>query len=156
MSAVAPFEQSPAIPNATGPDPAVMEAVERGNAVVFLDVALGDGAGAPILGRIKLELFVKDVCSRILDHGCESRVSVNLSHFLLYPLSQCPKTCENFRQVRNGHPCIADTLLLKYFFVIVVFLTCDFHTFISSVQANSCEMNNRAAIRDRYFIVSSR
>ena len=38
-----------------------MEAIERGNAVVFLDVALGEGAGAPVLGRIKLELFVKDV-----------------------------------------------------------------------------------------------
>lgn len=49
----------PAIPNATGPDAAVMEAIERGNAVVFFDVALGDDAH--VLGRIKLELFVKDV-----------------------------------------------------------------------------------------------
>lgn len=38
-----------------------MEAIERGSAVVFLDVALGDGPSAPLLGRIKLELFVKDV-----------------------------------------------------------------------------------------------
>lgn len=46
----------------SGPDPAVMEAIEqRGNAVVFLDVALGDGDDAVDLGRIKLELFVKDV-----------------------------------------------------------------------------------------------
>lgn len=60
MSAAAPPD-APAIPNATGPDPAVMEAMERGNAVVFLDVALGDAEGAPLLGRIKLELFVKDV-----------------------------------------------------------------------------------------------
>lgn len=58
-AAVAP--ESPAIPMATGPDPAVMEAIERGNSVVFLDVALGDNAGAPLLGRIKLELFVQDV-----------------------------------------------------------------------------------------------
>lgn len=61
MSTAVALEQAPAIPTATGPDPAVMEAIEQGNAVVFLDVALGDNAGAPLLGRIKLELFVKDV-----------------------------------------------------------------------------------------------
>lgn len=61
MSAAVASEQPPAIPTATGPDPAVMEAIERGNAVVFLDVALGDHDGAPLLGRIKLELFVQDV-----------------------------------------------------------------------------------------------
>lgn len=45
-----------------GPDPAVMEAIERGNAVVFFDVVLGaEGENAAPLGRIKLELFVKDV-----------------------------------------------------------------------------------------------
>lgn len=45
-----------------GPDPAVMEAIGRGNAVVFFDIALGaDGDDAIELGRIKLELFVKDV-----------------------------------------------------------------------------------------------
>jgi peptidyl-prolyl isomerase H (cyclophilin H) len=49
-----------------------MEAIERGNAVVFFDVVLGE-EGAP-LGRIKLELFVND----------------------------CPKTCENFRQFCTG------------------------------------------------------
>ena len=69
-----------------GPDPAVMEAIERGNTVVFLDFALGgsnpDGSDGKALGRIKLELFTKD----------------------------CPKTCENFRQfctgecVRQGQP----------------------------------------------------
>ena len=47
-----------------GPDPAVVAAIERGNAVVFLDVALGEGDNSSDLGRIKLELFVKDV-SRI-------------------------------------------------------------------------------------------
>jgi len=61
-----------------GPDPAVMEAVNRGNAVVFFDVVLGGGkedkSGGSPLGRIKLELFVKD----------------------------CPKTCENFRQFCTG------------------------------------------------------
>lgn len=44
-----------------GPDPAVMGAIERGNAVVFLDVSLGEGENASELGRIKLELFVNDV-----------------------------------------------------------------------------------------------
>ena len=44
-----------------GPDPAVMAAIERGNAVVFLDVALGEEDNSSDLGRIKLELFVKDV-----------------------------------------------------------------------------------------------
>jgi hypothetical protein len=45
----------------TGPDPAVMDAIERGNAVVFFDICLGEGENAAELGRIKLELFVKDV-----------------------------------------------------------------------------------------------
>jgi hypothetical protein len=44
-----------------GPDPDVMAAIDKGNAVVFLDVALGEGANVVELGRIKLELFVKDV-----------------------------------------------------------------------------------------------
>jgi hypothetical protein len=47
----------------TGPDPSVMEAVERGNSVVFMDIALGEGDGAAPLGRIKLELFTNDVCA---------------------------------------------------------------------------------------------
>lgn len=46
----------------TGPDPAVLQAIERGNVVVFLDVAMGQDEAALVdLGRIKLELFVKDV-----------------------------------------------------------------------------------------------
>lgn len=52
-----------------GPDPAVMEAIGRGNAVVFFDVVLGGGkedkSGGSPLGRIKLELFVKDVSTRV-------------------------------------------------------------------------------------------
>ena len=47
-----------------GPDPEVMDAIHRGNAVVFFDVAMGeaqDGDRNGLLGRIKLELFVKDV-----------------------------------------------------------------------------------------------
>lgn len=44
-----------------GPDPAVMDAIGRGNKVVFLDIEMGEpGKGTP-LGRIKLELFVKEV-----------------------------------------------------------------------------------------------
>lgn len=53
----------------TGPDPAVMEAIERGNSVVFLDIALGEGPNAASLGRIKLELFTKDV--RNNDKRCD-------------------------------------------------------------------------------------
>lgn len=45
----------------TGPDPAVMEAIERGNAVVFMDVVLGGEENFSPLGRIKLELFTQDV-----------------------------------------------------------------------------------------------
>ena len=45
-----------------GPDPYVMEAVKRGNIVVFFDVAMGESPNeSGGLGRIKLELFVKDV-----------------------------------------------------------------------------------------------
>jgi hypothetical protein len=44
-----------------GPDPEVMEAINKGNAVVFLDINLGDGDTAAPLGRIKLELFTQDV-----------------------------------------------------------------------------------------------
>ena len=57
------------------PDQSVKEAVEdRGHAVVFFDVALGDGQNAADIGRIKLELFT----------------------------DTCPKTCENFRQLCTG------------------------------------------------------
>ena len=38
-----------------------MEAIDRGNAVVFFDITLGEGTQAVELGRIKLELFVNDV-----------------------------------------------------------------------------------------------
>jgi hypothetical protein len=44
-----------------GPDPDVMAAIDRGNVVVFFDVAVGDGTTSSELGRIKMELFVKDV-----------------------------------------------------------------------------------------------
>ena len=57
-------------PTISGPDPNVMEAINRGNDVVFFDITLGGGddknrnTSAVVgseLGRIKLELFVKDV-----------------------------------------------------------------------------------------------
>ena len=38
-----------------------MEAIDRGNAVVFFDIMIGEGTQAVELGRIKLELFVNDV-----------------------------------------------------------------------------------------------
>jgi hypothetical protein len=56
-----------------GPDPLVIEAIEkRGNAVVFLDVAVGDddpnatggGSTAVLQGRIQLELFMQD-CPKV-------------------------------------------------------------------------------------------
>mmetsp|Transcript_1754 Transcript_1754/g.2517 ORF Transcript_1754/g.2517 Transcript_1754/m.2517 type:complete len:199 (+) Transcript_1754:60-656(+) len=58
----------------SGPNPYVMDVINRGNSVVFLDVTLGDIDGGKHLGRISLELFVID----------------------------CPKTCENFRQFCTG------------------------------------------------------
>jgi cyclophilin family peptidyl-prolyl cis-trans isomerase len=63
---------------AVGPDPNVMAAIERGNPVVFFEIALGGGdtagGSSSDLGRIKMELFAGD----------------------------CPKTCENFRQFCTG------------------------------------------------------
>lgn len=62
-----------------GANPLVMDAINRGNRVCFFDIALGGGdsteddEGKP-LGRIKLELFLKD----------------------------CPRTAENFRQFCTG------------------------------------------------------
>ena len=47
-----------------GPDPAVKEALDKGNAVVFFDVALGEGENSAEVGRIKIELFVPDVSKR--------------------------------------------------------------------------------------------
>jgi hypothetical protein len=55
-----------------GADPDVMEAIGRGNAVVFFDVELGEGANAASLGRVKLELFVKDVRSITLQPDMNS------------------------------------------------------------------------------------
>jgi peptidyl-prolyl isomerase H (cyclophilin H) len=71
-----------------GPDPAVIEAIEkRGNVVTFFDIAVGgtsnnnstsntssDTNNGTYIGRIKLELFV----------------------------NECPKTVENFRQFCTG------------------------------------------------------
>jgi hypothetical protein len=45
-----------------------MSAIERGNSVVFFDVVLGEGEHAAELGRIKLELFVKDVRNNMILH----------------------------------------------------------------------------------------
>jgi hypothetical protein len=55
-----------------GPDPAVMAAIEKGNAVVFFDMVLGDDENAAELGRIKLELFVNDVRTFAF-YGCHRR-----------------------------------------------------------------------------------
>lgn len=58
----------------SGPDPAVMDAISRGNVVVFLDIGVGDDENTRNIGRIKLELYIQD----------------------------CPKTAENFRQFCTG------------------------------------------------------
>lgn len=58
------------ISDAIGPDPAVMAAIEKGNAVVFLDVSLGEGENEVLLGRIKIELFTQDVSSWCVLASC--------------------------------------------------------------------------------------
>lgn len=82
----------------TGPDPAVMEAIDRGNAVVFMDIALGEGEGAAPLGRIKLELFTQDVRHDKKWPTCFGVLFLIDSPFFF----KCPKTCENFRQFCTG------------------------------------------------------
>lgn len=47
--------------NTLGPDPAVMAAIENGNKVVFFDIEMGEIGKSTPLGRIKMELFVKEV-----------------------------------------------------------------------------------------------
>ena len=60
----------------SGPDPNVMDAINRGNTVVFFDVSLGgtvDGMkGGKSLGRIKLELFVNDVSDDSIESFCHT------------------------------------------------------------------------------------
>lgn len=80
-----------------GPDPAVLAAIEKGNVVVFFDIALGEsGGGASTnnansaeLGRIKMELFTKD----------------------------CPKTCEKY--VIYQYYCLKEFYI---FFTFKIFL----------------------------------
>lgn len=86
-----------------GPDPEVMAAIERGNAVVFFDVALGEGANSAELGRIKVELFVKDVSVR-LEMGLGFRrhlQSVSNSQYILFG---CDHTVvsENVRELSTA------------------------------------------------------
>ena len=82
----------------TGPDPAVMAAIDRGNKVVFFDVALGGVSDGPEvedkskpLGRIKLELFVKDVsfnCYASHLYGGELRLTFVSFVSSVQPVSQ--------------------------------------------------------------------
>jgi peptidyl-prolyl isomerase H (cyclophilin H) len=87
-----------------GPDPDVMEAINRGNAVVFLDVSLGEGENAALLGRIKLELFVQDVsvCAMMSFSLESTQLNMTIQHMYSVLASQCPKTCENVRQLCTG------------------------------------------------------
>ena len=72
--------------NISGPDPAVIEAIERGNQVVFFDVAMGDAddkESSVTLGRIKLELFVQDV-SFVVTNVFYSMSSIFYQFFMLF------------------------------------------------------------------------
>jgi hypothetical protein len=87
-----------------GPDPAVMGAIERGNAVVFLDVALGEGENMSPLGRIKLELFVNDV-RRIRRKGRAELWKLMRSAVFYFQhdnIMKCPKTTANFKAFCTG------------------------------------------------------
>lgn len=92
----------------SGPDPAVMGAIERGNAVVFLDVALGEGDNASNLGRIKLELFMKDVSKKcwitVLYQNWiySSLIQTNIPVLFSNSKPQCPKTATNFKDYCTG------------------------------------------------------
>jgi hypothetical protein len=63
--------------NISGPDPAVMDAIGKGNKVVFFDIAMGDTQdkeSSVQLGRIKLELFVQDVSLSLFRRRVQVRV----------------------------------------------------------------------------------
>eukprot|EP00980_Cylindrotheca_fusiformis_P015859 scaffold4637_cov128-Cylindrotheca_fusiformis.AAC.30 len=65
----------------SGADPEVLAAIDRGNAVAFLDIGLGDGSNVAELGRIKLELFVRDVSGSFMDICSSQKLIANLRHF---------------------------------------------------------------------------
>jgi hypothetical protein len=54
-----------------GPDQDVMAAIDRGNVVVFFDIAAGEGTASSELGRIKMELFVNDVSNGPVVSRCK-------------------------------------------------------------------------------------
>jgi len=121
-----------------GPDPEVMAAIERGNAVVFLDVVLGEGTNFVELGRIKLELFVKDVSFCSFGWGSDSDTR------------RVETTVQKRKMSSESH------ILIPVFvcFVVVLLLRSvpkHVRIFDNYVQENSYRMNNRRDIR----IVSS-
>jgi hypothetical protein len=92
-----------------GPDPAVMEAINRGSVCVFLDVVLGGGtedkSGGSPLGRIKLELFAKDVSkpgSWCLSTSICNPHAMSCAHFdspsSRHPSSACTSPCNTVPQ----------------------------------------------------------
>ena len=139
------------IPTATGPDPAVMEAIERGNAVVFFDVALGEAAGAPALGRIKLELFVKDVGESISGIVLWYDVDQNKTQLILSYFSICsaPRHARTFGRYDGPCGCLARTFSILLHVSNSMFI-------YSSVQGSFCETSSLADTRVPSFIVSSR
>ena len=83
----------------SGPDPAVMEAIERGNAVVFFDLAMGELDQAVPIGRVKLELFVKDVSEREnkeRNYDCVHGTMLTSILFLVLFIVSAPKHAKTF------------------------------------------------------------
>jgi peptidyl-prolyl isomerase H (cyclophilin H) len=83
-----------------GPDPLVVEAIDRGNAVVFFDVAMGGGGNDitkeyDIIKNIPTTTSIEEICT---NHSYTYLGRIKLELFV----TDCPKTCENFRQFCTG------------------------------------------------------
>jgi hypothetical protein len=137
--------------NASAADPSVMEAIERGNAVVFFDVALGEGAQAADVGRIKLELFVNDVRKWVMCHVIR-KVGTRLP---LVPSTDCCCCCcccccwklPLTRSTVTNTPCV---VRVRVHFSAPRLAK----TFDNCVLVNILKMSNRLDTRDQHFIES--
>jgi hypothetical protein len=85
----------------SGADPEVMAAIDRGNAVVFFDIGLGDGANVAELGRIKLELFVQDVSESVWSMFVKLLQRMLTTNLSLFSVRKRVRTFDNFAQVRT-------------------------------------------------------
>jgi peptidyl-prolyl isomerase H (cyclophilin H) len=87
--------------SSSGPDPFIMEAIDRGNAVVFFDVAM-DGSSSGNEQHPPLVLPIDfDPSTTPLDDTMSSMTYLGRIKFELF-VQDCPKTCENFRQFCTG------------------------------------------------------